>query len=219
VPIPKIHLDSNIYKFSATELLRALPRDVSVDWGGRRSTLTVYDPVTVNPNERIANNPELRSEAELLPQVAALAEAGLVVFQINVETQVEIGGLPDLDSRTGYFYGAAREIVQPPLRYGRALYEGAGSWDDGQYDFLRTLDHERFLELQKITGAYQGERPVNRNQLLDAFHLWCAEHSGADYFLSLDFKLAKVIERSKSKPTVVVVRPSQLLAAVLPSLA
>lgn len=96
------------------------------------------------------------------------------------------------------------------------LYGGAGNWEDDQYDFLRSLDHERFVKLQKIAGAYQGRRPVNRNRLLDAFHLWCAEHNGADYFLSLDLKLARLIERSKSKPTVPVVRPSQLLAAVLP---
>jgi hypothetical protein len=81
---------------------------------------------------------------------------------------------------------------------------------------LRKLEHKRFRDLQRITGAYQGEGKPNRNQLLDAFHLWCAEHNGSDFFLSLDFKLAKIIERSISKPMVAVVRPSQLLTAVLP---
>ncbi len=53
-----------------------------------------------------------------------------------------------------------------------------------QYNFLRSLDHGRFLELRRICGAEQGQK-VNRNQLLDAFHLWCAEFNRCEYFLSL----------------------------------
>ena len=52
-----------------------------------------------------------------------------------------------------------------------------------QFKFLRSLNDERFRELQAITGAYQGEGKINRNQLLDAFHLWCAEGNGCDLFL------------------------------------
>lgn len=214
MPKAKVYLDSNIYKCSATQLPRFVSRERRVNWGGHSKSVTVHTPTTVNPNEGIKNGPELKAEAELLPQVAALAAAGLVIFQISIETQVELSGLPDMDSETGYFYGAAREIVKPPVRYSRTLYGGPEHWKEAQYNFLRSLEHERFLELQKITGAYQGKRKVNRNQLLDAFHLWCAEYNGSDFFLSLDFKLARVIERSKSKPTVAVVRPSQLLAAV-----
>jgi hypothetical protein len=73
------------------------------------------------------------------------------------------------------------------------------------------LNDKRFLELQKITGAFQGKRGVQRNQLLDAFHLWCAEHNKCDFFLSLDFKLAT---HTKGRVPVLIVRPSQLLAAV-----
>jgi hypothetical protein len=124
-----VYLDSNIYKFSATRLPRFLPREVKVGWPVPRKSITVYDPATVNPNEGI-DNPELQAEAELLPQVAALADAGLVTFQISMETQVEISGLPDLDSETGHFYGAARDIVKPPVRYSRALYGGAEHWKE-----------------------------------------------------------------------------------------
>jgi hypothetical protein len=71
--------------------------------------------------------------------------------------------------------------------------------DVGQYEFLRELHHPRFLELRKMCGAEQGAN-VNRNQLLDAFHLWSAEHHDCEYLLSLDFKLARVISNSKKKP-------------------
>jgi hypothetical protein len=137
------------------------------------------------------------------------------VFQISNETLVEVGGIPDLDSETGHFYRADREIVQAPINYSRVLYGGIEDWWEGQYRFLCSLNDDRFLQLQRITGAYQGEgKTVNRNQMLDAFHLWCAEYNGSDFFLSLDFKLARVIENAKSKPRVPVVRPSELLAAI-----
>jgi hypothetical protein len=174
----------------------------------------VYDPVLVNPNDRISNNPNLKAEAALLPQVAALSEADLVTFVTNVETKIEIMGIPDLDSNTGYFYGAKRELCKAPVIYSRILFGGIGNPLQAQYDFLCSLKHERFLKLQRITGAYQGQGKVNRNQLLDAFHLWCAENSKCNFFLSLDFKLAEVIKKSKSKPFVRVVRPSELLAEV-----
>ncbi len=210
----RVYLDSNICKFSATRLPRLVPRQVTIEWSGRQRPLAVHDLVTINPNERITN-PELKIEAELLPEVAALAAAGLAIFQISIETQIEIGGIPDLDSTSGYFYGAGHEIVQPPVKYSRVLIGGNEGWWEGQYRFLSSLKHERFLQLQRITGAYQGaDQRINRNQLLDSFHLWCAEHSGSDFFLSLDFKLARTIEKAKSKPTVPVVKPSQLRAAI-----
>jgi hypothetical protein len=213
MPKRKVYLDSNVYKFSATKVPGYRSREVTVNWGGHKQALTVHDAVTENPNDQI-NNPQLKAEADLLPEVAALGKSGLVTFQISVETNVEIGGLPKMFSLTGNFYGAPREMVQPPVKYGRVLYGGSEGWEEGQYRFLCTLDHPRFRQLQRITGAYQGAKPANRNQLLDAFHLWCAEHNGSDYFLTLDFKLASVIERSKKKPSVPVVRPSELLNAI-----
>jgi hypothetical protein len=64
-----------------------------------------------------------------------------------------------------------------------------------------------------MCGAEQGN-DVNRNQLLDAFHLWCAEHRDCDYFLSLDFKLAQMTANSRQKLRCRVVLPSELLAAL-----
>lgn len=209
-----MYLDSNVYKFSATRLLRFRPQESIVDWGGQKQTFILHEPITVNPNEGITKNPDLRREADLLPQVAALAGAGLVEFLINIETQMEVWGLPNLDSETGGFYGAHRKIVEAPIRYGRVLFRAHGDYRAEQFNYLCSLRDKRFLELQRITGAYQGEDKVNRNQLLDAFHLWCAEHNGCNFLLSLDFKLAKVIGRSKTKPRVRVVRPSELLAAL-----
>jgi hypothetical protein len=214
MPRARVYIDANVFKFSATCLLRLLPREVLLDWGGAKHPSAVHGPVTLNPNDRITNNLELRREAELLPQVAALATGGLADFLINIETRMEGWGLPNLDSETGRFYGAPLTSVAAPVQYGRIMFGANVDYKEEQFTFLCSIRHERFDKLQRITGAYQGETRSNRNQLLDAFHLWCAEHNKCDFFLSLDFKLARMIVNSKVKPEVPVVRPSELLAAL-----
>jgi hypothetical protein len=213
MPKAKIYLDANVFKFSATHLVQFRPREVIITWGGIARPSTVHNPVIVNPNDAI-ENPELRREADLLPQVAELAATGLADFLINIETKMEVWGLPSLDSQTGGFYGAPVTAVDAPIQYGRVMFGGPTDYKEEQFSFLCSLRHERFRELQRITGAYQGETKTNRNQLLDAFHLWCAEHNKCDFFLSLDFKLARVIGKSKNKPKVPIIKPSELLNAL-----
>jgi hypothetical protein len=213
MPKAKVYLDTNIFKFSATRLPRFSPREVMVNWGETKQPLTAHDAVIVNPNDGL-DNPELRREAELMPHVAALSASGLADFLINIETQMEVWGLPNLDSETGSLYGAPCTRVDAPVEYGRVMFGGNLGFQEEQFKFLCSLRHKRFDELQRITGAYQGKARINRNQLLDAFHLWCAEHNSCDFFLSLDLKLARIIGKAKSKPKVPVVKPSDLLAAL-----
>lgn len=210
---PKVYLDTTIFKFSATRLPRYFPREQTIDWGGRVQTTTVYDDGFLNPNDAITNNPELKAEAELLLSIASLAKNGRIHCVVQFETQFELCGLPKTDSTEGRFYGAPVRRVSAPFEYGRVVFAAGERPRDSQFQFLASLTDERFLELQRITGGYQGRGKVQRNQVLDAFHLWCAEHNGCNFFLSLDFKLQKVVARSKKKPQLSIVRPSELLAA------
>jgi hypothetical protein len=83
---------------------------------------------------------------------------------------------------------------------------------DVQVDFLAGLRQKRFLHLQKACGARQGNRVVP-NQLIDAFHIWCAESAAASHFLTNDFKLIRAVRNYKSSPPKVkLVKPSELLA-------
>jgi hypothetical protein len=68
--------------------------------------------------------------------------------------------------------------------------------------------------LQKLTGAYQGPGRLNRNQLLDAFHLWCAEYNHCDYFLTLDFNLSKIANKQKRRFPTEIVKPSELIERI-----
>jgi predicted nucleic acid-binding protein len=65
-----------------------------------------------------------------------------------------------------------------------------------------------------MTGAYQGSGKLNRNQLLDAFHIWCAEFNKCDYFLTLDFKLLNVVRKQKRHSLVEIIKPSELVTKI-----
>ncbi|MFQ5957047.1 MAG: hypothetical protein ACE5KK_04680 [Candidatus Brocadiales bacterium] len=208
----KVYIDTNVFKFSATQLPRLRPRQQTINWGGKVHEITVHDFVTLNPNEAI-DNPKLKAEADLLPALAELGKQGRVRYVTNVETLFESWGIPSMDSSTGKFYGAPCEMVDAPIKYGRIMF-GGGVDDpmDAQFEFLRSIRNDRFLELQKMVGAYQGENKPNRNQLLDAFHLWCAEHNKCDFFLTLDFKLIRVLRNNRKRALgVEVFKPSELL--------
>jgi len=210
--IPKIYVDTNILKFSATELPRLKPRSQKINWGGVEHEVIVHDFVDTNPNNNI-NNPELKREADILPELAKLGKNGLVKYVIQMEAKLESWGIPNMDSKSGRFYGAPLEQIDAPVIYSRVIAGGLSHPKDMQYEFLSSLKHKRFIELQKITGAYQGKKKANRNQLLDAFYIWCAEHSGCDYFLTMDFKLIRVVlNNTHSNLSVKLVRPSELLS-------
>lgn len=213
--IPKVFVDTNIFKFSATELPRWKPTAQMMHWGDIEKKVIVHDPINVNRNDNILNL-KLKSEAEILPELAALGKRGLVRYLIQMEAELESWGIPSMDSKTGLFYGAPLEYIKAPVTYSRVIASGIANLKDMQYEFLCSLKHKRFIELQKITGAYQGKRKLSRNQLLDAFHIWCAEHGGCDYFLTMDFTLIEVVSSNiNTNLSVNLVRPSALLSEIL----
>jgi hypothetical protein len=207
----KVYLDTTVLKFSATELPRLHPRNTSINWGGKIFDVTDHDFIEVNPNDSIPNV-ELKSETELLPRLADLGKLAVIEYIMCHETLWESWGLPNMDSKSGQFFGAPIKTGQAPLEYCRVVAGGDTSPPQGQYDFLCSIKHSRFLELQKMTGAYQGNQPLNHNQLLDAFHLWSAEHNDCEFFLTLDFKAIKVLRLSTRKSLVQAVRPSELIS-------
>jgi hypothetical protein len=187
------------------------PRKKNISWGGRLHEVTLHDLVLVNPNDSI-QNPELKTEADLLPLLADFGRRGNIKYLINVETLLETLGLPGLDSQTGKFYGTPYDVAEPPIRYSRIALGLGVPHKRTQFEFLSSIREERFIELQKMTGAYQGEGKLNRNQLLDAFHIWCAEHNDCQFFLTLDFKLIRLLRNNKGRQILVrVLKPSELL--------
>jgi hypothetical protein len=217
--IPKVYVDANVFKFSATTLRRLVPKNEKTrNWYGKVTGTLLCAIEYVNPNERITKK-SLKREAELLAQVAECAKTKRLRLVMNYETDVEACGLPTMGNATGRFYGAPIEYIDSPMKHRRIISAPSlgldYGWKNLQYNFLSKIEDKRFLQLQKATGAYQGKKKLNRNQLLDAFHLWCAEQSKCDYFLTLDLKLIKVMSRSKWAPKdLAIVTPSELLGRI-----
>jgi hypothetical protein len=210
---PKVYIDTSVLKFSATQLPRLRPKKQKINWGGQDYQLTIHDYVRVNPNDSI-NNLELKAEVELLLPLAKAGKAGLVDYVIQIETLFESLGLPKMDSETGKFYDAPCKDVEAPIKYSRIIVGYGFNAKETQFKFLSSIKNKRFLELQKMTGAYQGPSTLNQNQLLDAFYLWCAEHNKCDYFLTLDFKLIKVLRKQKGNLLSEIVKPSELMKRI-----
>jgi len=113
------------------------------------------------------------TEIGLIPQILALKEAGAVEFLWQREADVEFR-YNLRSSFLGYpvppLLAAGVTMVSGPIPYARSDPFGRAT----QLQFMKTCHHERFLELQKACGAYQGDH-LNESQLYDAFHIWCAE--------------------------------------------
>jgi hypothetical protein len=113
MPKSKVFLDTNVFKFSAVDLPRLHPREVTIHWGGREQPYIVQDLIMLNPNYSLKEESrELKAEAELLPEVAALAASGFVVFQITNEVRVELANIPNLDSASGDFLGLPARVYR-----------------------------------------------------------------------------------------------------------
>ncbi|BDQ34903.1 hypothetical protein [Pseudodesulfovibrio portus] len=210
----KVYIDTCILKFSATSLNRLIPRNQTINWGGINHECIVHDFREINPNDKI-NNLRQKKDADSLPEIAKMAKDGLIEIVMQDEIIFESWGLPKMDSQSGMFYGAPVSMVDAPFVYGRIVVGFGSSAKELQEKFLLNLNQKRFLQLQKATGAYQGKNPKNINQLLDAFHIWCAEHNQCDHFLTMDYKLIKVIKSLKNNiPTVKVLSPSELLEEI-----
>jgi len=175
--------------------------------------MVVHDLIHHNPNTRI-RNPELRKESDLLEAVARLVKDGKLRAFMQIEAEFESWGLPNMLGGGG-FYGAPIEQADAPIRYERILMGAGFDAEVLQLRFLVGIKSPRFIELQKVTGAMQGNGKYCLRQLLDAFHIWCADHNCCDFFLTLDFSLIRMVAKHRFKlPLPVLVRPSELLGAL-----
>jgi hypothetical protein len=208
----KVMLETNTLKFASTKLPRLIRvNKPTYNAKGERTGTLLYDDGYINPNEKIADA-ELKKEANLLPQIAELAKVGKFELLLDREAHYESWGLPNMNSETGLFYDAPITEAERPFQYGRVLAGLGRSADDWAKPFLTGINDQRFRELGKVLGAYQGPNKYNLNQLRDAFFIWSAEHNGCEFMLTLDFKLIRMVKLAKKQNVKVkVVKPSELL--------
>jgi hypothetical protein len=214
----RVFIDTNVIKFSATKQLEFIPVNKPTrNWYGKITGYQVATVGYVNPNDNLRDKSEIKKEAELLPDIAALAKNEHIELFEDTEMIVESMGLPKIGSASGRFYNAPIKRANPPIIYSRTIIGPSymGSPDELTLNFLKRITNKRFKELQKVTGAYQGKDNYNLNQLIDAYLIWSAEHNQCNYFLTLDFNLIKMIKNDKKKRVSInLVRPSELLQSL-----
>lgn len=209
----KIFVDTNIFKYAAAHLPRLKPRWETYNWGGEEFRDVIHDDVYLNPNDNIKNNPKLAREVELIPEIVSLQKQENIEFFETIESMLETWGLPNMDSTTGRLFGANITQINAPVKYSRLIFGAGYDASKLQFEFLRSIESKRFKEIQKATGAFQGENLPNKNQLLDAFHLWCTEYANCDVFLTGEaIKLRGMMYRKKNFIYIPqVLLPSELL--------
>jgi len=164
--------------------------------------------------------------------IAMLARLHRLELLWQVEAEIERGGLKDMQDRRGHFYGAPITWVPGPFPYSRIVVgRHPGSrpqtrttskkplkeFKQRQVAFIAGLTDPRLLELRRACKADKPQGIVDANQLIDAFHLWTAERSGATHFLTAEHALLKLTKEKVLALKVHPVEPSQLVAEILPS--
>lgn len=214
---PSIFLDTSVLKASVDTRLVLVPQPQRIEWGDREFEIDVHRPVFVNQNTRYLaqGNRERFEDTVALRFIAALAKEGRITLLMHQEVLFELMGLPRAMGGGPKFYGAPIKNVEGAFQYSRIAFDGTGR--DYQYEFLSRVEHPRFKELQRACGAFQClNKPLHRNQLLDAFHILCAESASATYFLTLDDSLIRVLTGgSLRKTTVTPINPKRLLITLV----
>jgi hypothetical protein len=210
----RVFLDTAVVKHSIRSRTVLIPRQHSLNVDGRLHQFQVHEIADIDPTESVRSG-RLRTEIGLVSEVARRARAGEVDLLWHIESEVEFFGIQLFGGGKSELLEAGVTMVEAPLKYSRILSPlstlSGETWQSLRTDFLTGIKHPRFMELQRACGALQGNH-LNENQLLDAFHIWCAEAAHATHFLTTDFKLARVVRGHKTAPPrVKVVAPSELL--------
>jgi hypothetical protein len=210
---PTVFLDTCVLRHAADRRIVPTTHVKSLNWGGRECSVNLVRWVPLDPNARLDNR--FRAHLSLLPLIAHLARRSRLALLTHHEVRWELAGLPPANDPRGLFYGAPIGMAGDPFTYSRILASASMDADALWVHNLLALDDPQFVQLQKATGARQGDT-VNANQLLDAFHILTAERAHAEFFLTTDLKLVRSIRaQPRHAPTVAIVNPSQLLSALI----
>lgn len=222
-------LDTNILKYATDERLVYVPRVRKVIWGDQQHEVTAHTPTVIHPNKKL--DAGLRAEVAELPFIAFLAHRKRIELLCHGEVVIELMGLPRTTDRRGLFYGAPIKMSPDPIPYGRIVMGDVALPQQPrgvknplnaaklrQVDFIQHLADPRILALRKACNA-DTRHGVNPNQLIDAFHLWCAEAAGATHFLTAERSLLELGNDRSLALKCTPVLPSQLVRAAVRSVA
>jgi hypothetical protein len=183
----RVYLDANVLQISVTH--RPAKESRQVRWGGSVHTWIAEFLAPWQPRQAW-----LREQSAALAIVGEHARAErlrlLTGPEIKFETlSLQHGRLAWTDASV--LAGVEIEIVRPPFYLDRtfvAYNDQPGDAAKRRDAALSRGDDERFNQLKQAAGG---------NKNADAFHLRCAEHANAEYFLTVDKRLKNSLTHQK----------------------
>ena len=146
----RVMLETNTIKFAATKLRMLIPVNrPTYNSKGEMTRVLLYDNGYINPNDKITD-PDLRKEADLLPQIAELAKNGKYELLLDREATWEMWGVPKLNSPDGLFFGAPISKAKSPAEHTTPLFFPGFSPEELATMFFTSISDERFKKLAKI---------------------------------------------------------------------
>ena len=187
-----IYVDANIIQLSDVYRIRYLSEHRTLDWGGQTISTTTYGKYEIEDTSYEIKDDQLRKECFALRCLSRFDDLATIHFVQQFETSLEIGSLGNPS-----IFDAKVQQVDGPIEYSRSLFDKRFP----QWKFVNKIDHPRLNHLKKVAGVQEGMNEKNlRSQVMDAWHLWCAERNECNFFLTTDYKLINLVNSSsKSK--------------------
>ena len=191
-PEVRVYVDSNIVRHTGAYGFRWLPEEVTLQWGPHTIVQTVcrryeiVDRMVEQADERLRKETvaaRLLSQFDRLPNVTFMQH-----WETDWEWRRRDSSWPGIGSP---FRGVNMVEADSPVERFRVV---AGRGAPEPERIFDGIDHSRFVFLQQLAGVQPGMSAKKRaSQLMDAWHLWCAEHNACDYFLTMDAKLIRLV--------------------------
>jgi hypothetical protein len=214
----RVFLDTNIVRNSQHAHTEWYEETQSVLWGDREFKVPMLTSRETKPIEKFRRHDKNRiayRDAKNIRYIEKLAKIRLIKLFWDFELQWEFISGRKMSKGTPSIVKYI-ENGHSPITYGRTI-TSAFSSEDHQFEFLKNLKHPRYDEWKKAANVVTNSHK-ERNQLLDAFCLWKAEHNKCDYFATMDYNLIDSVNASSIKSSLRLLRPTQLVMGALPTI-
>lgn len=208
----RVLCDNSLFRFMFSDDVLVRPQRVTLF--GNETTIQLAEVVPRKPDERRSRSLEtvcdfarkgvltLCTSDELMYEHWNSSES---IRTANTGTEllrgIELQWLPTPITRSRFMHGGERELEKAArLDFFRLLRsEGTRNpsrdWHSTLAGRVTSFEVESFKQLDRFAEICSGLGPKD-GKIIDAFHLWTGERSGASYFLTYDMRFINYITRT-----------------------
>lgn len=201
----KVFIDTCVVRYSQKPYTELRKFREEVMFNGKMQEIDICRPVEMNPLRKLSDPKHKNTYLEALAcsQIEEFAKDGIVSLVWGIETFMEtVLNSPFREQRPTII--PYIEAIESPVQYSRSMDPAI------VLDFFRGISDPTFEKWQKALGVVEGSKR-EQNQLMDAFHLWTAEHHNCECFVTADFKMIKSISSSKINTSMQIFKPTELI--------